>query len=137
MRQVCFMAMAAAVLLLSGCAGGGGSRAAVGGGILSPQVAAAATSGGLVSQTGVDLSRSELAAAIAAEQRALESAPAGQAVDWQGTDGRNGTVIAAQPYRVGSQDCRPYSHVVKGAGPARSVRGTACRNPDGSWSLLN
>jgi len=139
MRQACFIATCVGVLFLAGCTGGSGFRATNGGiSFNSPQAGTSDGRGGLVSQTGAELSRSELASALAAEQRALETAPAGQAVEWQGSaGGRGGTVIAAQPYRVGSQDCRPYSHVVKAGGPAQSVRGTACRNPDGSWTLLN
>lgn len=138
MRQAGFMALAVAVIVLSSCAGGSVDRAKSSIGFGTPKAASSTVSGGLVSQTGVELSRSELASAIAAEQRALESGQAGQPINWQGSEpGRGGAVIAAQPYRVGSQDCRPYSHVVNVGGPARSVRGTACRNPDGSWVLLN
>lgn len=94
--------------------------------------------GGLAANAGVDLSRRERLEAADAEYRALESTPAGQPVEWRDAQtGNSGTVTAAQPYRVGSQDCRPYSHVLKADGATRSVRGTACRNPDGSWTLLN
>jgi len=137
MRQACLVIGSLGMLLVAGCSSN--MRAPTSGiGFRTP--AAAATSGastGLVSQANVQLSRSELASALAAEQRALENAQAGQPIEWQGESGRGGTVIAAQPYRVGSQDCRPYSHVVRAGGPAQSVRGTACRNPDGSWTLLN
>ena len=50
--------------------------------------------------------------------------------------GRAGTVRPAQPYRVGSQDCRQYTHVIQVNGGPREARGTACRNEDGSWMLL-
>jgi surface antigen len=77
-------------------------------------------------------------AGVDAEYKALESAPAGQSVTWRDErTGRSGTVTASQPYRVGSQDCRPYSHTISAsAGGTRTSRGTACRNPDGSWTLL-
>ncbi len=45
-------------------------------------------------------------------------------------------VIAAQPYRVGSQDCRQYKHTVITGAEQKTGRGTACRNPDGSWTPL-
>ncbi|KFB10637.1 hypothetical protein [Nitratireductor basaltis] len=91
----------------------------------------------LINSLGVELSRREELAALEAEYKALETAPAGEPVAWRDErSGRSGTVTAAQPYRVGSQDCRPYSHLVEEGGRARSVRGTACRNPDGSWTLL-
>ena len=65
----------------------------------------------------------------------LRGTPAGKAVDWQGSRG-GGSVTAAQPYRVGSQDCRQYTQTVNAGGQSRSARGTACRNPDGSWTPL-
>ncbi|GAA4522074.1 hypothetical protein GCM10023174_01680 [Chelativorans composti] len=137
MRHACLMISSLAAMLLAGCSG---SRIPVASGSVAftpPLMGGAAATSGLVSQANVRLSRADLASALAAEQRALEAAPAGQPVEWQGSGGSSGTVIAAQPYRVGSQDCRPYSHVVRAGGPAQSLRGTACRNPDGTWSLLN
>ncbi|MCR5858930.1 hypothetical protein [Mesorhizobium sp. J428] len=50
--------------------------------------------------------------------------------------GRYGEVAAAQPYRVGSQDCRQYTHTVTLGGAQNVARGTACRNSDGSWTPL-
>jgi len=134
----------AAALGLSGCATGGLSRPEA----ASPAAAAAQTEqqpvggiigGGLImSEIGADLSRRERRTAIDAEYQALESTPAGQPVTWRDErSGRGGTVTAAQPYRVGSQDCRPYSHMIVANGSSRTARGTACRNPDGSWTLLN
>jgi surface antigen len=74
--------------------------------------------------------------ALEAEYRALEYTPSGQPVTWSGRAGRTGDVVAAQPYRVGSQDCRQYTHRVVINGTTRTARGTACRNVDGSWATL-
>jgi surface antigen len=75
--------------------------------------------------------------ALEAEYRALEYTQSGQPATWKSDrSGRYGTVVAAQPYRVGSQDCRQYSHTVFFSGQSRNARGTACRNPDGSWTPL-
>lgn len=132
-----------AVLALSGCAGGSLSGAADQAlprslGFAANEPLAGIVGGGLVSQSGAELSRRARVAAVEAEYRALESTPAGQPVTWRDEEaGLSGMVTAAQPYRVGSQDCRPYSHVVNAGGDPRSLRGTACRNPDGSWTLLN
>ncbi|WP_084465883.1 MULTISPECIES: hypothetical protein [unclassified Aminobacter] len=96
-----------------------------------------AMAGGLIARTpGVQLDSRERRRALEAEYRALEYMPAGQSVSWGRPGGSRGEVVAGSPYRVGSQDCRQYTHTVY-AGPAvRSTRGTACRNPDGSWTLL-
>lgn len=75
--------------------------------------------------------------ALEAEYRALERTPAGQAVTW-GRSGQRfrGEVVASQPYRVGSQDCRQYTHTVYAEGTPLENRGAACRNPNGSWTPL-
>lgn len=75
--------------------------------------------------------------AIEAEYKALEYAPKGQAVSWKSRSGKaGGEVVAAQPYQVGSQNCRQYSHNYTLDGAPQMVRGTACRNSDGSWTPL-
>lgn len=75
--------------------------------------------------------------ALQAEYEALEYTPAGQKVTWGKPGDRfSGEVSPSQPYRVGSQDCRQYSHVVYSGGTAATGRGTACRNADGSWTPL-
>ncbi|MBE7183661.1 MAG: hypothetical protein INR68_04545 [Methylobacterium mesophilicum] len=98
----------------------------------------AALNGGLVGgRIGSGLSDGEKRKALEAEYRALENTPSGQRVAWQGDDsGRRGEVVAAQPYRVGSQDCRQYSQTVFTQAGSQTARGTACRNTGGSWQLL-
>ncbi|MEZ5810893.1 MAG: hypothetical protein R3D45_05695 [Rhizobiaceae bacterium] len=81
--------------------------------------------------------RADRMLALEAEYRALEHTPAGQTVPWRSErSALSGEVTAAQPYRVGSQDCRPYAHKVNRGGETRTARGTACRNADGSWTPL-
>ena len=48
-----------------------------------------------------------------------------------------GVDYLAQPYRVGSQDCRQYTHTVTIDGARQTARGTACRNPDVPGSALS
>ena len=138
-------ALAVALSALGGCTslGGGASQplsiagldgAAASGGLL------AALDGGLVGRSDMSrLSRNDRIAALQSEYRALEYTAPGDLVTWQGrSDGLAGQVVASQPYRVGSQDCRQYSHTISSSGSAPAVvRGTACRNADGSWSLLS
>ncbi len=83
------------------------------------------------------MKRADRMLALEAEYKALEHTPAGQSVPWKSERSELvGEVIASQPYRVGSQDCRPYRHTITNNGQIRSARGTACRNSDGSWTLL-
>jgi surface antigen len=95
-------------------------------------------SGGLIGQKlGKSLDSADRQPALEAEYKALEATKAGQAVAWaNASTGHGGSVTAAQPYRVGSQNCRQYTHSFSMGSPAQSVRGTACRNSDGSWTPL-
>jgi surface antigen len=95
--------------------------------------------GGLVTGSiGEELGSGEKRKALEAEYKALEYTPSGQKVAWTGNrGGRFGEVVPAQPYRVGSQDCRQFTHSVTVGGQTRTARGTACRNEDGSWATLS
>jgi surface antigen len=141
--QVAFVAAAIALSgTLSGCStiGLGGGRAATPAGgptaPAAPETIISAMEGGLIGGTiGAKLKESDRRTALQAEYRALEYTPGGKAVDWRGS-GVTGSVMAAQPYRVGSQDCRQYTHTVSSGGQNQTARGTACRNADGSWTPL-
>ncbi|MEL6437019.1 MAG: hypothetical protein AAFP99_09505 [Pseudomonadota bacterium] len=103
-----------------------------------------ALNGGLVGQIGaVELRGGDQSQALASEYRALEYAAPGDLVTWiAGSQPIKGEITASQPYRVGSQDCRQYTHQIfntalpAGQSQPATARGTACRNEDGSWSLL-
>lgn len=115
---------------LAGCVTGG-----EGAGLsLRPASAGVAALGeGLIGEArSLKLPPGARAKALEAEFQALQFAPAGQEVAWT-ADGFDGRVVPTQLYRVGSQDCRGYSHtvLVKGA-PTKEV-GTACRGEDGLW----
>ena len=139
------VAFVAAAIALSGCSttgglGGGRSATPAASGPATPaapETIISAMDGGLIGGSiGSNLSQGDRRTALQAEYRALEYTPGGKAVEWQGS-GVSGSVTVAQPYRVGSQDCRQYMHVVSsGGGQKQTARGTACRNPDGSWTPL-
>ena len=95
--------------------------------------------GGLVGRAELTrLSRADRIAALQTEYRTLEYTAPGDLVTWQGSGGSiAGDVVASQPYRVGTQDCRQYTHTIRAGGEPAVIRGTACRNPDGSWTLLS
>jgi surface antigen len=135
------VALIAAAVALSGCStlnsGSPGASARTSSGPAAPATIISAMDGGLIGgPVGATLSEGDRRAALQAEYRALEYTPGGKAVDWQGSGGVSGSVTAAQPYRVGSQDCRQFTQTVNAGGQTRSARGTACRNPDGSWTRL-
>jgi len=104
----------------------------------APRAILAAMGKGLVSGAVANpLVEGDRRRALQAEYQALEYSQAGQPVSWKGERGDiAGEVVAYQPYRVGSQDCRQYTHKVVSGGQAKSAGGTACRNADGSWTPL-
>lgn len=87
--------------------------------------------------SGVEIDPRDRRRALEAEYRALEYMQAGQVVRWgKAGSNRYGEVVPGSPYRVGSQDCRQYKHMVRIDDRSRIARGTACRNNDGSWTPL-
>ncbi|NTS30177.1 hypothetical protein HQ945_02825 [Phyllobacterium sp. BT25] len=131
-----------AVALLAGCSttsaskSGGGTISGLTGGAKAPASGVIAALGnGLVGNASLDAS--DRKRALQAEYQALEYSPAGKTVEWKNSTGtRSGEVVAAQPYQVGSQNCRQYTHTVRIDGTPQSARGTACRNEDGTWTPL-
>lgn len=126
---------------LAGCSTTSGRTSATGstsaGVVVSSAAYIAALEGGLVSRTkGISLSAGDRQRALEAEYRALEAAPGGQPVVWQGR-GVQGSVVAAAPYQVGSQNCRQYSHTLIVGGRETVSRGAACRTAAGTWTPLS
>jgi surface antigen len=74
-----------------------------------------------------------------AASRALESAPSGTAVAWNNPDsGNSGTVTPTHTYQTASgQYCREYQQKIVVGGETHQAHGTACRQPDGSWKVVN
>ena len=91
---------------------------------------------GLALRAGVVLASPDAANALNAEQYALASAPAGEAVNWQGRYA-HGTVVAASPYQVGDQNCRQYTQRIFVGSTEHVGRGAACREANEAWILLN
>ncbi|MCP3054834.1 hypothetical protein [Aurantimonas marianensis] len=130
MRIVLKLVFPFLVLPFAGCLSAG-----LGGASLVPGSAGVqALDGGLIGQyeAATSLSDSARGKALEAEFQALQYGAAGQAVQWS-VDGYSGEVVPTQLYRVGSQDCRGYTHTFKGdAQPVKAV-GTACKTSKGYW----
>ena len=61
----------------------------------------------------------------------------GAPVSWKNPDsGRYGTVVPGPAYVESGRNCRSYTHTIYIDGQPQTARGTACRNPDGSWTAL-
>ena len=131
----------AAMLALGGCAKTGGQSSFLNSFV--PQsggepTVIAALNGGIVDPAiSSTWSAQDRTKALEAEYRALEVAPSGQIVAWKGADsGVSGEVYAAQPYEVGSQNCRQYVHKIVQGSETVTARGTACRSDTGNWTPL-
>lgn len=108
----------------------GRGKGSVVGGVLGAVV------GGLVgSEIGRSLDERDRQFAMRAEMDAFERGRSGQPVQWRNPDsGRYGEVVPGPAFRRGPQDCREFTHTVYIDGRPQAMRGTACRNPDGTWS---
>ena len=140
--------MAAASLTLAGCMGGGPKQdagaitgavagaivgGAVGNGNLGAVAVGALVGGFIGNEIGANLDANDRRLAVDAEFRALEYGRAGVPVQWRGRSGRYGDVIAGAQYRVNDTNCRDYTHTIYIDGRPEVARGTACRQPDGTW----
>ncbi|MFP5075719.1 hypothetical protein ACLE20_00260 [Rhizobium sp. YIM 134829] len=140
LRLFALLSLGLAATMLAGCGtrSGTGPTAALAstGRLANSATYIAALQGGIIAKgAGQSLSSADRQRALEAEYRALEAAPGGQPVIWQGSKVR-GSVVATAPYQVGSQNCRQYSHTVTMSGSETVARGVACRNSDGSWTPL-
>lgn len=112
--------------------GGGSGRIAA--------VAAGTLLGALVgSEVGRSLDKADLAYANQANQRA-QVAPLRQPIQWNNPEtGNYGTIT---PVRDGTDTrsgayCREFQQTVTIGGKTESAYGTACRQPDGTWKVVN
>ncbi len=124
---------------------------AVGGGVLGGLIAgaaggnaatiAASTVGGILlgGIVGNLLDERDKRLAAEAAQNALETAPTGKSVAWRNPDNEHsGTVTPVKTYQTASGTyCREYQQTVTIGGKQEKAYGTACRQPDGSWRIVN
>src|SRR5690606_16529949 len=70
-------------------------------------------------------------------QRALETAPTGRSVNWSNPDsGYRYTVQPTRTYYRERLPCREYVTSAFIDGRSETIRGSACRQPDGSWHVV-
>ena len=114
-------------LLGSQFGGGSGKLLAVGAGAL-----AGAFIGGAIGKNMDETDKLKM-------NQALESNQVGQPAYWQNQKtGTNYTVVPTRNVTVdGNQYCREYRSTANVAGKNQQVYGTACRQPDGSWKVVN
>jgi surface antigen len=128
----------------SGTVGGAAAGAIVGnvlagsGNRVAGTVIGAAVGGFLGNRIGAALDDEDKRRAYAAQMQALETGPSGAPVAWRNPDsGRYGSVVPGPAYQANGATCRSYSQTIYFDGNPQAARGAACRNPDGSWTVVN
>jgi len=125
---------------LVGALGGAAIGSQFGGGV-GGHVAGALIGAGvgalIGNRIGAALDDEDKRRAYAAEMDALERGPSGAPVAWRNPDsGRYGSVVPGPAYMREGRNCRAYTETIYIDGTPQTARGTACRNPDGSWTPL-
>lgn len=93
----------------------------------------------LGSEVGKSLDRADRLAMEQTTQNTLENKPVGTTSTWSNPDsGHSGTVTPVKTFETTSgQYCREYSQTVNIGGKVEEAYGTACRQPDGTWKVVN
>lgn len=155
MKTTRIATMAALMLAVAACTEGrekedwGTILGGVGGAVIGSQFGsgsgriAATAAGTLIGafagrEVGKSLDKADVAAAQQAQNRA-HTAPIGEKITWSNPEsGHSGTVT---PTRQGTDStgnqCREYQSTVTIGGKTEQAYGTACRQPDGSWKVVN
>lgn len=154
---VLVLAVATMMVMTTGCAPYSGSREAGGtllgagtGALLGSQLghgrghllgmAVGTLAGAMVGQEiGRSLDRADQLAMDQTARKALEETPTRQSSTWVNPDtGHSGSFTPIRDTRSASgQYCREYQQTVIVAGSRQQAFGTACRQPDGSWQIVN
>jgi surface antigen len=90
------------------------------------------------SEVGKSLDRADQLEMERTTQKTLETTPTGQASAWRNPDtGNQGTVTPVHTY-IGAdgQNCREYQQKITVGGRSQQGYGTACRQADGSWKIV-
>jgi len=154
MKKVMSVALIAALSVgLVACQGGSGTNnqnvgvvaGSLIGGLLGSQFgqgsgAVAATIGGAVlgGLLGGSIGQSMDKTDRMNTMQALNTGKTGRPTSWQNPDtGNYYQVTPTKTYMDDGQPCREYTTVATVAGKRQQIYGTACREADGSWQVVN
>jgi len=125
--------------LLGGLAGGlVGSRFGGGEGKLVATGLGAVAGALIGGQIGKSMDDNDRRMAELTSQRALETAPIGNSVEWRNPDnGHSGYVTPTKTFKSEEgRYCREYTHTIMVGGQQEKAYGKACRKPDGQWQIV-
>lgn len=128
-RAGALLVIGLAGLVLAACSTAGPNRTA---GIATGAAVGDGPGGLIGGAIGGELDQSALKAAREAEFRALEFGRTGTPVPWR-KGAVYGEVVPGARYQVNTFNCRDYAHSIFVGGQKQSARGTACRQPNGTW----
>lgn len=146
-------ALGVAALLLAACQSGpkqgiGQVAGGVGGAVIGSQFGSgsgkiAATALGAVvgamvgGEIGRQLDEADQRALYNAQFQALEYGKPGAPVAWNNPrSGHYGEVVPGPGYKINASSCRDYNATIFVDGQPQAARGTACRQPDGTWKPI-
>jgi surface antigen len=125
-------------LVGAGLGGLAGSQFGKGTGQLAATGAGVLIGGLLGSSAGRSLDRADEAYYRRTTANTLETLPSGHVQRWQNPDSGNwGTVTPTRTYETSQGFCREYQQTIVVGGKYQESYGTACRQPDGSWRVVN
>lgn len=116
-----------------------GSKVGSGSGRLAATAAGAIAGAMLGSHIGRQLDQADRQRLAETHQTAMERYPDGRTATWSNPNsGHSGTVTPTETYadRPGGP-CREYRTTVNIGGRVEEAYGTACRQPDGTWKIVN
>lgn len=115
-----------------------GSTMGGGRGRIATTAAGAILGGFAGSSIGRSLDQADAAYANQAAQKALETSQPGQALPWRNPkSGNSGSIIPEAPYQTADGTyCREFQQTIVVGGQSQNAYGRACRQPDGSWKII-
>lgn len=116
-----------------------GSQIGSGGGQLAAVAVGTLAGAYFGSEIGKSLDRADKLAMERNSQSSLESTPTHQVSSWRNPDsGHSGSITPTRTYQSPQgRNCREYTQTVTIDGRTETVRGTACRQYDGTWKIAN
>ncbi len=121
---------------VAGAIGGGvlGNQIGGGSGRTIATIAGTLIGAGIGNSVGRSLDNADRAALQSTTQRALEYSQPGETLPWAATN--SGSVMPGNYYQNNGRYCREFVQRVEIGGQYQEAHGTACREPDGTWKVV-
>lgn len=93
---------------------------------------------GIGHEVGASLDRADMAYYSETQQNALETGRPGQTLPWNNPEsGNSGSFTPSNYYQTAEGTyCREFQQTINVGGKSEQAYGEACRQPDGSWKIV-